>query len=61
MVERAKYIPMRLTYDERKQLRLLEATLQASSYTDRVDNAAMAEPSAARKRLVNKCVAFVLF
>ena len=51
MVERARYIPMRLTYEERKQLRLLEATLQASSYTDRVDAAAMAEPGAQRKRL----------
>jgi len=51
MVDRARYIPMRLTYEERKQLRLLEATLQASSYTDRVDTAAMAAPGAARKRL----------
>ncbi|SMN19046.1 similar to Kazachstania africana KAFR_0A07250 hypothetical protein [Maudiozyma saulgeensis] len=33
----AKFIPMRLTYDERHLLRLLEAALQVSEYTDRVD------------------------
>ncbi|GMM54560.1 hypothetical protein DAKH74_011760 [Maudiozyma humilis] len=35
--ENAKFIPMRLTYDERHLLRLLEAALQVSEYTDRVD------------------------
>jgi len=37
MLERARYIPMRLTYDERKRLHLLESSLQVSSYTDQVD------------------------
>ena len=36
-VERAKYIPLRLSYDERKQLHLLEASLKVSGYTDKLD------------------------
>ena len=36
-VERAKYIPLRLTYEERKFLRLLEAGLNVSEYTDKID------------------------
>lgn len=36
-VERAKYIPLRLTLGERKYLRLLEAALQVSEYTDKID------------------------
>ncbi|KAJ2780284.1 hypothetical protein GGI15_003591 [Coemansia interrupta] len=35
--ERAKYIPLRLTLKERKYLRLLEAALNVSEYTDKVD------------------------
>lgn len=35
--ERAKYIPMRLSHDERKLLRLVEAALNVSTYTDEVD------------------------
>jgi len=35
--ERTKYIPLRLTLSERKQLRLCEATLNVSEYTDKVD------------------------
>lgn len=37
MVERCKYIPLRLTLRERKMLRLLEAALSVSEYTDKVD------------------------
>ena len=36
-VERAKYIPLRLTLPERKFLRLLEAALSVSEYTDKID------------------------
>jgi len=35
--ERAKYIPLRLKYEERKLLRLLEGSLRSSDYTDKVD------------------------
>ncbi|KAI0080811.1 hypothetical protein K474DRAFT_1688960 [Panus rudis PR-1116 ss-1] len=36
-LERAKYIPVRLTLGERKYLRLLEAALNVSEYTDKID------------------------
>ncbi|EMD40428.1 hypothetical protein CERSUDRAFT_111030 [Gelatoporia subvermispora B] len=36
-IERAKYIPIRLTVQERKYLRLLEAALNVSEYTDKID------------------------
>ena len=36
-VERAKYIPLRLSLVERKYLRLLDAALQVSEYTDKID------------------------
>lgn len=35
--ERAKHIPVRLTLPERKYLRLLEAALIVSEYTDKID------------------------
>ena len=36
-VERAKFIPLRLTLPERKYLRLLDAALTVSEYTDKID------------------------
>ncbi|KAI0775892.1 hypothetical protein BD413DRAFT_648770 [Trametes elegans] len=36
-IERAKFIPVRLTLEERKFLRLLEAALNVSEYTDKID------------------------
>ncbi|KAI8917992.1 hypothetical protein BC831DRAFT_406792 [Entophlyctis helioformis] len=35
--ERAQYIPLRLTYEERKFLRLLESALHVTEYTDKID------------------------
>ncbi|KXZ52275.1 hypothetical protein GPECTOR_10g906 [Gonium pectorale] len=35
--ERARFIPVRLSHDERKMLRLLESALNVSEYTDKVD------------------------
>ena len=37
LMENSKFIPLRLTHEERHLLRLLEAALQVSEYTDRVD------------------------
>ena len=37
MEERAKYIPLRLTYEERKTLRLVNASVNVSDYTTSVD------------------------
>ena len=37
MLERAKYIPLRLSYEERKVLRLVMAAVNVSDYTSVVD------------------------
>lgn len=50
MRERAKYMPLRLSYDDRKMLRLAEGALTVSNYTDKVDCAALADPAKAAKR-----------
>jgi hypothetical protein len=36
-IERSKFIPLRLSLPERKYLRLLEAALTVSEYTDKID------------------------
>jgi len=37
MNERSKYIPLRLTHEERRRLRIVEGSLNVSEYTDNVD------------------------
>ena len=37
LLERSKYVPLRLTLNERKLLRLCEAALNVSEYTDKVE------------------------
>lgn len=37
IMERAKYIPLRLSYEERKSLRLVNAAINMSDYTNAVD------------------------
>lgn len=39
--DKAKFVPMRLTYNERKFLRLVDSAMHVSTYTDRVDNLGM--------------------
>lgn len=47
--ERAKFVPMRLTYDERKYLRLIDATMHVSRYTDQMDDISGPRANLARK------------
>lgn len=51
-VERSKYIPLRLTLGERKYLRLLDAALQVSEYTDKIDTIGFGSSKA--KRIVHQ-------
>lgn len=37
MIRAARFVPLRLSYEERHFLRLLESTLEVSQYTDKVD------------------------
>lgn len=47
--ERAKFVPMRLTYDERKYLRLIDSTVHVSRYTDHMDGLMNPHVNPARK------------
>lgn len=50
--ERSKFIPLRLTLTERKYLRLLEAALSVSEYTDKIDTLGFGQSKA--KRIVHQ-------
>jgi len=58
--ERAKYVPLRLSYQERKYLRLVEAALKVAGYVDRVDAATTAAKPPRRQMLQLQGVAGVL-
>ncbi|KAJ3719490.1 hypothetical protein C8R42DRAFT_609835 [Lentinula raphanica] len=47
-VERSRFIPLRLTLGERKYLRLLEAALSVSEYTDKIDTLSFGQSKAKR-------------
>jgi hypothetical protein len=51
-VERTRYIPVRLALGERKYLRLLDAALQVSEYTDKIDTLGFGYSKA--KRIVHQ-------
>ncbi|CAO3703582.1 unnamed protein product [Rhizopus stolonifer] len=51
MENRAKYIPLRLQMEERKYLRLLEAALNVTEYTDKIDDVSNMGKA---KRVVNQ-------
>ena len=51
-VARAKFIPLRLSSSERKYLRLLDAALQVSEYTDKIDTLSFGVSKA--KRIVHQ-------
>ncbi|KAI7892750.1 uncharacterized protein EV154DRAFT_418223 [Mucor mucedo] len=51
MERRAKFIPMRLKIEERKYLRLLEAALNVTEYTEKIDDASSTGKA---KRVVNQ-------
>src|ERR1700722_17136573 len=51
-LDRARFIPLRLNLSERKFLRLLEASLQVSEYTDKIDPLGFGLPKS--KRIVQQ-------
>lgn len=51
-IERSKFIPLRLSLPERKYLRLLEAALSVSEYTDKIDTISFGQSKS--KRIVNQ-------
>mmetsp|Transcript_6230 Transcript_6230/g.9842 ORF Transcript_6230/g.9842 Transcript_6230/m.9842 type:complete len:544 (+) Transcript_6230:128-1759(+) len=57
--ERSKYIPVRLTFEERVRLRLVQALMKSSDYTDLVDG--VEHKSSARRMMRQvKCIQAIL-
>ena len=55
-MERAKYIPLRLSYEERKSMRLVNASVNVSNYTSSVDTDAIKTKGKRKhKQLQNIC------
>jgi hypothetical protein len=63
-VERSKFVPMRLTLEERKSLRLVDAALRGSAYVDKVDTVPVAgegdKQKARRTQMTLRCIAATL-
>ncbi|KAF0720530.1 Aste57867_249 [Aphanomyces stellatus] len=59
MRDRAKYIPLRLTYEERKRLRTLEAALTVCHYTDKIDTAAASAPAKRTRMQLQEIAGFL--
>lgn len=55
MKERAKYIPLRLSYEERKSLRLVNAAINVSDYTNTVDIEFKSKSKRRHMQLQNIC------
>jgi hypothetical protein len=55
MEERAKYIPLRLSYEERKSLRLVNAAINVSDYTNSVDVEFKSKSKRRHMQLQNIC------
>jgi hypothetical protein len=47
-IEMAKFVPLRLEYDERRYLRLLESVVDSAEYTDRVDSIPVSQQTSHR-------------
>jgi len=50
-IDMAKFVPLRLEYNERRYLRLLESTIDSSEYTDRVDGIPISRSTTHQHRL----------
>eukprot|EP01091_Cochliopodium_minus_P017413 TRINITY_DN6814_c0_g1_i1.p1 TRINITY_DN6814_c0_g1~~TRINITY_DN6814_c0_g1_i1.p1 ORF type:complete len:608 (-),score=198.84 TRINITY_DN6814_c0_g1_i1:66-1844(-) len=54
-VERAKYIPVRLSLKERKFLRLLRAAIKVNDYTDKVDQSTLTKSKRTYAQILEIC------
>ncbi|KAI9914407.1 hypothetical protein PsorP6_008351 [Peronosclerospora sorghi] len=59
MLERARFLPVRLTYEERKRLRTLEAALRVSCYTDKLDTLECVAPAKRERAQLQEICGFL--